>query len=59
MKSLWDVDRDVLTAITASLHQATRSIDYVSLYVALVAIGAFQCSLLLQFVKTLFDQRNL
>ena len=31
MESLWDVNRDVSTAITASLHQAMRSFAYVSL----------------------------
>ena len=34
MESLWDVDRDVSTAVTASLHQAMKSIDFVSLYAA-------------------------
>ena len=29
MESLWDVDRDISTAITASLHQAMRLIDHV------------------------------
>ena len=31
MESLWDVNRDVSTAITARLHQAMRSFAYVSL----------------------------
>ena len=31
MESFWNVDRDVSTAITASLHQAMRLMDNVSL----------------------------
>ena len=34
MESLLDVDPNVLTAITANLHNAMRSIGSVSLYVA-------------------------
>ena len=34
MESLGDVDRNVSTAITASLHQAMRLNVYMSLYVA-------------------------
>ena len=44
----FDVDPDVLDCNTASLHQAMRSIVYVSLFVArwYAAIGAIRSSLL-------------
>ena len=58
MESLYVADRDVSTAITASLHQAMRSIVYVSLFVAgwFAAIGAFRSSILFRLLDVVPSQ---